>query len=85
MNKLNVDITDTVVVLSPKFYKGDERARRFLCKGGFGCRPDSNGQAVFGTFLIDGEECRIEGGHIEKLSDDQSTEVEQNAAPPQET
>jgi hypothetical protein len=84
MNKLNIDLTGKVVVVSPKFYKGDERARRFLCQGGFGCNPHTMGSAVSGVFLMDGEKCRIEGYQIEKLSDDQSTEVEQNAAPPQE-
>ena len=84
MNNLKIDLTGKVVVLMRKYYKGDEKARRFLCSGGFGCHPGTMGSAIVGTFLIDGEEARVEGWQIEKLSDDQSTEVEQNPAPPQE-
>jgi hypothetical protein len=32
----------------------------FLARGGFGCSPSSNGRAVFGEFLIDGEKARFE-------------------------
>jgi hypothetical protein len=32
----------------------------FLARGGFGCDPNKMGNAVFGTFLEDGEECRME-------------------------
>lgn len=84
MNNLKIDLTNKVVVLMAKYFKGDERARRFLCAGGFGCNPATLGSAIGGTFLSDGEQTRVEGWQIEKLSDDQSTEVEQNPAPPQQ-
>lgn len=71
MNSLNINLTGKVVVVKSECYHGDERGRRFLCLGGFGCHPDTMGTAVSGMFLIDGERTRIEGYEIEKLSDDQ--------------
>lgn len=71
-NTLNADLTDKVVVLSSDYIKGDERARRFLVTGGFGALPHTSGNALVGTFLIDGEKARMEGYMVEKLSDDQS-------------
>jgi post-segregation antitoxin (ccd killing protein) len=80
MNNLKIDLTGKVVVVMKKYYKGDERARRFLCEGGFGCSPSTNGNAIGGTFLIDGERARIEGWQVEKLSDDQSTMIDKTEA-----
>ena len=31
----------------------------FLAQSGFGCSPDASGRAVYGQFLIDGEEVRF--------------------------
>ncbi len=74
-NRLNVHLRGKVVVLDGRFYEGDERARRFLCRGGYGLMPEARGKAIIGTFLADGEECRVEGYEVEKLSDDQDTTV----------
>ncbi len=66
------DLHGKVVVMSRKFYKGEtEEERRFLCLGGFGCSAGCIGNAVYGKFLTDGEECRVERYEIEKLSDNQ--------------
>src|SRR5208282_6500275 len=51
------------------FFKKDyrDKDRRFRCSGGFGCNPSSAGRAVFGTFLLDGEEARIDRGDVEGI------------------
>lgn len=70
------DLEGKVVIMSKKFYKGQtEEERKFLCLGGFGCKADCMGNAVFGKFLIDGEECRVERYEIEKLSPDQTINI----------
>jgi len=67
-NSLNIDLTDKTVILSLKYYKGTEEERKFICKGGFGCKSFTMGSAVIGKFVNNGEECRIEGYEIEKLA-----------------
>ena len=72
-NTLNLDLHDKVVVLKPDHFKGDERARRFLCLNGFGCNPSPlGGRRIFGRFLIDSEECSVSGESVLKLAEDQS-------------
>jgi len=67
MNSLNRNIAEgEVVILKAKHYKGDENARKFKCKSGFGMASFTAGTAIFGSFVEDGEECRIEGYEIEK-------------------
>lgn len=71
MNSLGKEIERKIVVLSYKRYKRNGCTRRpetraFICRGGFGCSPHTGGTAVFGTFLVDGEEARIEGYDIER-------------------
>ena len=67
-NALKQDITDRVVILRADRYKGSEAERKFLCEGGFGCHPHTNGTGVFGKFLSDGEQARVHGYDIEKLA-----------------
>ncbi len=67
MNSLDIDLKDKIVIVKSKCFKGTEKERRFKCLKGFGCSPATTGTAVWGRFLIDGEECRIEGTQIEKL------------------
>lgn len=57
------------VVLSSERYKGDEAARTFLCKDGFGCYPGTIGSAIFGEFVSDGTSARINRYDIEKVLD----------------
>ena len=68
-----IDITGKIVVLKksslkPAFH-GD---RRFLAEGGFGAKPYLMGRAVFGKFLIDGEDGRIDRSDIEGLAEVQA-------------
>lgn len=43
----------------------------FKCSGGFGCNPASIGRAIFGSFLSDGEDCRIERTEIVRVANDE--------------
>lgn len=66
----DVNLTGKVVVIKKEFFNeqyanGD---RRFLATAGFGCNPSLMGKAVFGKFLDDGEETRIERYDIEGLA-----------------
>ncbi len=63
------DLAGKVVVLSAEHYKGDQEARRFRCDTGFGCKPHSHGNAVFGQFMSDGERCRIERWQVESVEE----------------
>lgn len=41
-NKLNIELKDRVVIA---------RGKKFLCKDGFGCSPETNGCKILGYFL----------------------------------
>jgi hypothetical protein len=72
MNKLNLNLTNKIVVLNQKIYQGFEKERRFWCQGGDGCSSDGGGATITGRFLIDGLRAKIHSLDIEKLSEDQS-------------
>lgn len=64
-NALNIDIAGKYVVLNPLYYK---QPYIIKCTGGFGCNPDTMGNAVGADFLIDGEHARVEGWQILRLA-----------------
>ena len=56
-----------VVILREKYFKEEYRKpeyQLFLAQTGFGCEPDKIGRAVYGTFLYDGEYCRVERNDV---------------------
>jgi hypothetical protein len=65
MNNLRIDLTGKVVTVIPKYLK-DVTDSRFLCEGGFGCHPDTNGTSIYGKWLVDGEEDTIKGFMVDK-------------------
>jgi hypothetical protein len=72
MNTLHIDIEPgTHVILKESAmaagYK-DITWRVFRAEGGFGMRHETIGSAVFGVFVRDGEEARMEGYHIERTA-----------------
>ena len=77
-----VDLTGKVVVLSDKHYQGDLESRRFRCESGFGCRPFTSGNAIFGEFLADGQRARVERWQVEsvEVEDDDATQEEDSAS-----
>ena len=76
-NSLNQDgLEGKIVVLDFKRYNKsgctkDPKTRAFLCESGFGCDNFTNGRAIFGKFLIDGEGARIDGYDLKRLATDQ--------------
>jgi hypothetical protein len=77
MNNLRIDITNKVVIVDKKFVKPEVKDRRFLCEGGFGCLPQTNGESIYGKWLVDNEEDLIRGRWIESL--DEKSTPEQSA------
>jgi len=63
-----VDLTGKEVILNPTMFKGEMDDRRFVCTTGFGCTPVCIGKGVYGKFICDGEECRVERGEIVGLA-----------------
>lgn len=72
-NSLGIDLEGKTLVLKASYLKPEYREighRLFLARGGFGCSPDTIGNAVFGTSLCDGEEWRAEGFMFERVATD---------------
>jgi len=67
-NTLNVDLTDQVVIFRQSRLTVPASKHPFRVKGGFGASPNTMGRALFGEFLSDGEECRMEGYDVERLA-----------------
>lgn len=70
-NALGEDLTDRYVVLcedamSPEYR--DLPNRIFKVSGGFGAVPYTRGQALVGTFPVDGETARMEGFMVERFA-----------------
>lgn len=72
-NSLGIDLQGKRVVVKDGIYNvpSSEADRTFICKGGFGCRAFTMGQAIYGRFENHPElgEERIEGSNIEKLAE----------------
>lgn len=80
-NAMNTDITGRYVVIYkssmiPEYQ--DLSWRVFHATGGFGCLPDTMGSAVFGRFVRDGEEARIEGLQVERFATDDEVAMAQD-------
>ena len=69
MNSLGTDVKDKHIILSGKYFKGDDIHRVFLCRGGFGCSPETSGYAIFGLQESTGKEFRIEGNELGRFAD----------------
>jgi hypothetical protein len=68
-NSLNLELTGKRVILSGSRYRGNKEERMFLCESGFGCHSFTSGRAIYGKFVKDGEECRVDGYEIEGLAE----------------
>ncbi len=70
-NTLNEDLKGQTVIMAAKYFQPEyaEPYRRvFRVRGGFGASPVTGGNALFGTFLADGESCRMEGWQVERFA-----------------
>jgi hypothetical protein len=78
MSIKGVDLKGKHVVIKADVLRPDYRDignRIFLAKGGFGCSPTARGTAVFGTFVKDGNDDRMERYDIERLATDEEVQI----------
>ena len=78
----DINIEDKFVVLAENEMSAKYRDitwRIFHAKGGFGCYPNTNGSAVFGSYVRDGEECRRERYQFERLATDKEVQAARDA------
>lgn len=73
-NTLNEDLEGRTVIIKaeallPKYAEPHQRV--FHVDGGFGAKTHTTGNAVFGTFVADGEKCRVEGWQVERFATDE--------------
>lgn len=77
-NSLNMDLEGKHVVIKKEILKPeyhDVEKRVFLVKGGFGAKSYTIGTALFGEFVFDGEECRMDGYDVERLASEEEIET----------
>lgn len=67
-NTLNIDLTGKVVIFKQKSLTVTATEHPFRVDGGFGASPNTQGRALIGEFLSDGEEARMEGYDVERLA-----------------
>jgi hypothetical protein len=70
----NGDYEGKIIVLRDTSLKEEHRIpenQLFLAQSGFGCDPSASGRAVFGKFLIDGEDTRFNCGDFIGVIDEQ--------------
>lgn len=65
-NSLKMDLTGKYVVVDKEIYK--DEILIFLCEGGFGCSSFTHGRAVFGKWLSDNTNDRIDGYSIKRFA-----------------
>lgn len=71
MNKLNRDIQENeIIVLEKELHNEEYQDFKFLLfrlKSGFGMLQSTMGTALFGEYVSDGEQCRIDPNYIDVL------------------
>ena len=77
-NNLRIDLTGKTVIFSQNYMKVPATEHPFLVSGGFGAKEYTSGRALFGTFLSDGEEARMEGFMVERLATEEEIETAKN-------
>lgn len=73
-----LDLTGKHLVVKKDIHLPEFQAisqRVFLARGGFGCRAGAIGNAVFGTYVVDGEQCRRERRDFERLATPEEVEA----------
>lgn len=71
MNSLKQDLEGKIVILDKQCLKPeyhDIKYRVFQVIGGFGVKPSTIGTALYGKFLCDDEQARMEGYQVERLA-----------------
>lgn len=79
-NTLKEELEGRVVIIDAQHMKpafDTPELRAFRVRGGFGASPVTQGNAIFGEFLSDGEKCRMEGWQVERFAtEDEITAAE---------
>lgn len=81
-NALGIELGGQDVVLREETLKAEYRDltwRVFHVDGGFGASPHTMGNALVGQFVRDGEKCRMEGYHVERLATPDEVEAARKA------
>lgn len=73
-NNLGIDLEKKFIILKKGDYRGDIYERIFYCEGGFGLHTYTNGNAILGYFVSDGEKSRVEGWQVERLATPEEVE-----------
>jgi hypothetical protein len=67
-NALDINLTGKVVIFRQSALSVPAEKHPYRVDGGFGASPNTMGRALWGEFLSDGEECRMEGYMVERLA-----------------
>ncbi len=78
-NSLSIELSGKYVVLRESSFNEEDdfsnpAKRVFLCGGGFGTSPLTQGTALQGQFVYDGENVRWHGYDVERLATDEEVE-----------
>lgn len=79
MNYLHQELKGKVVsVIKNHFGKEYQKdiAKGFVCEGGFGCSPNTNGESIYGRWVATNEHGKISGRDVEKLLDEKTPSPE---------
>lgn len=69
-NSLRIDLEGKVVIFRQEYMTVPALEHPFLVQGGLGAKNHTIGRALFGEFLSDGEQARMEGYMVERLATD---------------
>jgi len=79
MNYLKQDLTGkTVMVIKDHFEEKyhDDISEGFVCEGGFGCSPFTNGEKIFGHWVKTKESDQLSGRDVESIIEPKTTSPE---------
>ena len=71
------ELSGKLVQLKKKFFRSnvDPEKELFVCENGFGCNPEARGSAVFGYFITDNSEFRVERYDIQGIVTEVDSEL----------
>jgi len=71
-NILGIELEGKTVILKQSYFRSSlvNTDHPFVCKSGFGCSSRSRGTAIFGYFISDKEQTKIDSFEIERLKED---------------
>ena len=67
---IGTELVGKKVILCSSKYAGKEDKRTFLCKSGLGCSPGLKDTFIYGIFISNGCEARIDRYDIEDVLND---------------